>query len=207
MKLTKLFILILLSSSFLLGQRQIKLTDAWGIDIMFSTNGFGIGTFFRHEYSDELSGFIDFSILESKDDQEIEYVDYYGNTYSLGKINRFLVMPLFIGVQHRLFKDDIVDNFRPYISGAVGPAMIYVFPYNEEYFTALGKGKPKYTYGAYICLGSYFGFDKSNILGLNIRYYYIPYPGGLISMQKGTDTISKKQFGGLALSLTFGTAW
>ncbi|HEV8537562.1 MAG TPA: hypothetical protein VGR15_01460, partial [Bacteroidota bacterium] len=35
------------------------LYNSLGVDIMVSTNGFGLGTFYRHEYSDELSGFID----------------------------------------------------------------------------------------------------------------------------------------------------
>jgi hypothetical protein len=178
--------------------------NAWGVGLMISTNGFGMGTFFRHEYSDDFSGFIDFSVSEAKDDDEREYVDYYGQTYIPGKINRFLVLPLFVGVEKRLFKDDIMDNFRPYVSAAAGPAMIYVFPYNEEYFTALGGGHPQYTLGGYIGGGAYFGSERSNLLGINVRYYYIPYNNGLVSMSNGA---LKTQFGGFSIILNFGTAW
>ena len=185
-----------------------KFKSAWGVDLLISTNGFGVGTFFRHEYSDVFSGYIDFSISEAKDDNEVEFIDVYGNTFSPGKVNRFLVLPLFVGIQKRMFKDDITDNFRPFIEAAVGPSMIYVFPYDQEYFSALGKGHPRYTVGGYLGIGSYFGSEQSNILGMNIRYYFVPYPGGIASMQgPGQSVITKNQFGGLVISLSFGTAW
>ena len=179
----------------------VERTNSWGIDLMVSTNGFGLGTFYRHEYSDELSGFLDFSISEAKDDDEVEYIDIYGNTFTPGKVNRFLVMPVFLGLEKRLFKDDILDNFRPYVNCAAGPAMIYVFPYNQEYFSALGKGQPKYTFGGYVGVGAFFGSEQSNLLGLNLRYYYLPYFSGLESLQN----VSKTQFGGFFITLNFGS--
>lgn len=179
----------------------VERTNAWGIDLMVSTNGFGLGTFYRHEYSDETSSFIDFSISEAKDDEEVDYIDIYGNSFTPGKVNRFLILPLFIGLEKRLFKDDILDNFRPYVNAAAGPAMIYVFPYNQEYFSALGKGQPKYTLGGYFGIGAFFGSERSNLLGLNLRYYYLPYFSGLESLQN----VSKKQFGGFFITLNFGS--
>jgi hypothetical protein len=186
-----------------------KYASAWGIDLLVSTNGFGAGSFYRHEYSDDFSGFIDFSISEAKDDDEaLQRYDYWGNPLPTpGKLSRFLVMPVFVGVQKRLFEDDIIDNFRPYVTAAAGPSMIYVFPYDQEYFSALGKGKPKYTFGGYVGFGAYFGSERSNLLGLNIRYYFIPYPSGLESMAQGSTVVTKNQFGSLSISLSFGTAW
>jgi len=175
-----------------------------GADIMLSMNGFGLGTFYRHEYSDDFSGFASFAISGSGDDNEIEYVDYYtGQTYTPGKVNRFLVLPLLIGVQERLFREDIMDNFRPFVGAAVGPTMIYVFPYNTEYFTALKFGRARYTVGGYIGAGAYFGSQQSSLMGLNIRYYYIPFSGGIQSM----SNTKKNQFGGFFISLSFGSAW
>ncbi len=182
--------------------------DSWGADILVSTNGFGLGTFYRHEYTPNLAGFIDFSISESKDEQEFErYNPYTGQTFVVGKINRFLVMPLYAGLQYRLFSEDIVDNFRPYVNGAVGPTIIYVFPYNEEYFTALGQGQPKYTVGGYLGFGAFFGSERSSLFGLNVRYYVIPYSGGLPSMYHGSEIANKTDFGGLYISFSVGGSW
>jgi hypothetical protein len=188
-----------------------SLRSSWGVDLLVSINGFGLGTFYRHEYSDDLSGFIDFSISEAKDDNEVEFYDIYGRPFTPDKVNRFLVLPLFVGAEKRMFADDITDNFRPFIEAAAGPSMIYVFPYNDEYFTALGKGSLRYTAGGYVGIGAYFGSERTNFLGMNIRYYYIPYPGGILSMQHvtsaGTSNVMKNQFGGLVISLSFGTSW
>jgi len=181
------------------------LRNSWGINLLVSTNGFGLGTFYRHEYSQDISGFIDLSISEAKDDDEKDYYDYYtGVRFTPGKINRFLVVPLYLGIEKRLFADEIMDNFRPYINAAVGPTMIYVFPYSEEYFSALGHGRPKYTAGGYVGLGAFFGSERSNLLGLNIRYYFVPYPAGLPSLE---SVPPKKEFGGFYITLNFGSAW
>jgi hypothetical protein len=186
--------------------------NSMGVNLLVSTNGFGMGGFYRHEYTDDLAGFIDLSISEAKDDDEVTYFsyDYYtGQTYSYtpGKVNRFLMFPLMFGAQKRLFKDDILDNFRPYIEGAVGPTAILVFPYNMEYFTALGHGHFQYTGAAYVGVGAYFGGEKSNIMGLSMRYYYIPYPSGIQSFDAGSGVNEKTQFGGFYISLVFGSAW
>ncbi len=185
------------------GDGEALRPNALGLDLLVSNGGFGLGTFYRHEYSDEFSAFVDFSISEAKDDDEFTVYDYYGRSYTVGKVNRFLIMPLFLGAQKRLFKEDILDNFRPYVNAAAGPAVIYVFPEREEFFNALGMGHPKYTAGGYVGVGAYFGSERSNILGLNLRYYYLPYPGGI----EGLQGIQKKQFGGFFITLSFGNAW
>jgi len=177
--------------------------NALGLDFLVSNGGFGLGSFYRHEYNDEFSAFIDFSISEAKDDDEVQFYDFYGRSYTVGKVNRFLVLPLFLGVQKRLFKEEILDNFRPYISAAAGPSLIYVFPEKLEYFNAIGKGHPEYTFGGYVGLGAYFGTETSNILGLNLRYYFVPYPAGI----EGLEGVLKKQFGGFFITLNFGNAW
>ncbi len=199
-----LTILILLVVGSLFGQDSTIRKDAWGIDILVSMGGVGLGTFYRHEYTDNISGFIGFSISEASDENEVDYIDYYtGETYTPGKINRFLIFPLFIGGQYRLFKDEIVDNFRPYVNAAAGPTMIYVFPYNDDYFSALGNGSPRYTFGGYLGFGAYFGSERSTLMGLNLRYYLIPYKSGIRSMYNK----QMKEFGGFFISLSLGKVW
>ncbi|MFI5251202.1 MAG: hypothetical protein ACHQQQ_02115 [Bacteroidota bacterium] len=179
-----------------------------GVNLLISTNGFGLGGFYRHAYSDELAGFLDLSISEAKDDNEVTYFDpYTGLSYTPGKINRFLLFPLMVGVQERLFKDDIMDNFRPYIEGAIGPTAILVFPYNMEYFSALGHGHFQYTGAAFIGLGAYFGGERSNVMGIAMRYYFIPYPNGILSFDNGVQTTNKSQFGGFYITMIFGNSW
>lgn len=196
--------------------------NAWGVDIMLSNSGFGAGAFVRHEFSDELSGFVQLAISDVKDEGEVEYFNQAGQSYTPGKINRLLLMPLTLGMQYRLFKDDIVDNFRPYLSAGLGPSAIFVAPYSNpqtitdpfsgtsftyyeqiDFFKSLKKGQFKYTLGAYIGAGVYFGLDKGSLTGVSIRYYYIPYRPGIESMEGQRI----KKFGGFYITLNFGSLY
>ncbi|HTY38363.1 MAG TPA: hypothetical protein VMH23_14690 [Bacteroidota bacterium] len=196
--------------------------NAWGVDIMLSNNGFGAGAFYRHEFTDVLSGFAQIAISDVKDDAEVEYINpYTGESYTPYKINRLLLIPVTFGMQYRLFKDDIVDNFRPYLSAGIGPSLIFVAPYatptaevgpdgttatyyNQiDFFTSLKYGQFKYALGGYIGAGAYFGLDKGSLTGVSVRYYFVPYGPGIESLQ---GTLIKK-FGGFYITLNFGSLY
>ena len=196
--------------------------NAWGVDIMLSNFGFGAGGFYRHEFSDLLSGFVQLAVSDVKDDGEVEYINpYTGQSYTPYKINRLLLIPVTFGVQYRLFRDDIVDNFRPYISAGLGPSMIFVSPYSNpevitlpeggtftyynqiDFFTSLKKGQLRYTLGGYIGAGAYFGIEKGSLTGVSVRYYFVPYQPGVESLQ-GTRI---KRFGGFFITLNFGSLY
>ncbi len=193
--------------------------DAWGFDIMISNNGFGAGGFYRHEFSEALSGMLTLAISDVKDDAEIEYYDYFGNSYVPGKKNRLIMIPLVAAVQWRLFREDIMDNFRPYLSAGVGPTMMFVAPYSftrtftdttlgtvsfseeVEFFSSLKYGQAKYTIGGYLSAGAYFGAPYGTLMGLSIRYYFVPFPSGIEVM----EGVRVKNFGGFYITLNIGS--
>jgi hypothetical protein len=205
------------------------LRNAWGLDILVSNDGFGLGTFYRREFTEDLFGFAMLSISESKDDREFEQYDpyyyYNGRTYVPGKLNRFLVMPLTLGIQRRLFREDIADNFRPFINAGAGPTMILSAPFAElsksptgliqvnqiEFFKSLGRGQAHYTLSAFIGAGANFGSEKSNVFGVNFRYYFTYLLGdGLPSLYNpatGELAARKKDFGGFFITLNVGMAY
>ena len=194
-------------------------TDAWGFDVMISNNGFGAGGFFRHEFSEELSGIAMLGISDVKDDAEVESFGYWGNSTIPGKKNRLLMIPLMFGVQYRLFKDEIMDNFRPYVSGGLGPTMMFVAPYSYyktyvgpngetitvseevEFFRSLKSGQAKYTVGGYVAAGAYFGAPYGTLMGLSIRYYFVPFPQGIEVLSDRRI----KNFGGFYITLNVGS--
>jgi hypothetical protein len=186
--------------------KVVSLLDAWGVDILVSNNGFGVGGFLRHEYSEDLSGTMTLAFSEAKDDNEVEYVDYYGQTIVPGKINRFILVPLHFGVQYRLFAEDILDNFRPYVNAAVGPTLVFSSPYDREFFNSLGYGQAHYTVGGYVGFGAFFGSSHESLSGVNIRYYFEPIEKGLDSMLNSDGSIEKKKdFGGFFITFNFGS--
>ncbi len=184
--------------------------NVYGLDILFSNNGFGLGIFLRKEYSRTLQGFASLAISEAKDDNEVEYYDPY--TYQSivpGKVNRFLVFPLTFGIQYRLFEDEILDNFRPYITGGIGPAVVLSSPYDKEFFKSLGYAQAHWTFNAFIGGGAFFGSDQGSIMGLSFRYYVIPVFNGIPSLADPNSNIisRKKDFGGFFISLNFGSSF
>ncbi|NCQ19410.1 MAG: hypothetical protein GW805_13915, partial [Ignavibacteria bacterium] len=150
-------------------------TNAYGADLMFGEGGFGLGGFYRNNLNSTLTLFTDMSISEAKDENEFEYVDYWGRSYTVGKKNRIFLLPFFAGLQSRLFANDLGDNFRPYINFAVGPTMVVTTPYEREFFNSLKYAQANYTFGGYIGFGANFGIDQKHLAGINIRYYVIQF--------------------------------
>ena len=146
--------------------------NSWGVDLMFGEGGFGLGTFLRKSYSQDLTGFVDFSISELKDAREIQYIDYFGNTYTPDKVNRAFLFPLNAGAQFRLFSETLTDNLRPYISIGVGPTLILTTPYDQEFFSSFKHARAHYAAAGYVGLGANFGISKTNLIGINVRYLY-----------------------------------
>ena len=181
--ITKLYLFFLILCLPIFGQGIGKLApektpeqfppNAWGVDLMFGEGGFGIGTFLRQEFSLNLTGFVDLSFSESKDEREFQYIDYYGNTYTVGKKNRVFIVPLNFGLQYRLFEKDLTATLRPYLNFGVGPTIVITTPYEQEFFKAFGDAQAKYAAGGYVGLGANFGSSKTNLVGVNLRYYYI----------------------------------
>ena len=183
-----------------------SMNDAWGVDILLSNNGFGLAGFYRRQYSRVFFGTVTFGIAESKDDNEVEYYDYFGQSFVPGKINRFVMLPLLFGVQYRLFADDITDSFRPYLNAGVGPTLVLAAPYDKEYFSSFGYARSHYTVGGYVGVGAFFGSDMGSLSGINIRYYFIPFSSGIESLQDATGRIGKKKdFGGFFITINLGS--
>lgn len=175
--------------------------NAWGIDLMIGDSGFGLGGFYRHLVVENITFFTDISFSESKDDREFTFVDQFGRTFTVGKINRIFQIPLNFGVQYRLFAEDLADNLRPYINAGVGPALIITTPSSEEFFSAFSKAQLKIAAGGYVGFGANFGVDQSSLIGINFRYYYIKLFGDGVESLEGRP---KNVIGGFFVTINFG---
>jgi hypothetical protein len=179
-------------------------TNAYGVDLLFGEGGFGLGGFYRSNLNNTLTLFTDMSISEAKDENEFEYVDYYGRSYTVEKKNRIFLIPFFVGIQNRLFANDLGDNFRPYLNFAVGPTMVVTTPYEREFFNSLKYAQADYTVGGYIGFGANFGIDQKHLAGINIRYYVIQFFNHGIESLEGKP---KKSFGGFYITINIGSMY
>lgn len=181
--------------------REIFPDKSLGLDFIFSEGGFGLGSFFRYNLTNSLSFFTDISFSEGKDSREVEYVTYWGETYTPGKKNRLFLVPLNFGLQQRLFENVITDNLRPYINFGIGPSMVVTTPYEREFFNSFSKARARYTLGGYVGIGANFGLDKASLLGINLRYYEIRFfDKGVESL----DGIYQKSLGGFVFAINIG---
>ncbi len=176
-------------------------SNAWGFDLLIGESGFGFGGFFRKELSTKFTVFADVSISEAKDEREIEYVDIYGQTFTVGKQNRVFQIPFALGAQFRLFENELTDNLRPYINLGIGPTIALTTPYDQEFFKAFSYAKPYYAVGGYVGLGANFGVDTENLIGINMRYYYTQF------LDEGVEILKdryKDYLGGFYITINFG---
>ena len=189
----------------------------WGTDLMIGTDGFGLGFFYSYTFDDLVTTFVDLSLTEAKDTEQRDYIDPYFGQISPNKTAYVFRIPLFFGLQYRLFKDEIVENFRPFVNAGVGPVMLFVSPVYDggDMFTSLWHGgQSKYTYGGFLGAGAQFGFDRSTIFGVNFRYMMIPVPDGISSVvvpdpdNPGEFMPSPlKNANGFYISINFGTTF
>jgi hypothetical protein len=156
---------------------------AWGADLMIGTDGFGLGFFYSYTFKDLVTAFVDLSLTEAKDNNQRDYYDPFYGQISPNKTHYIFRVPMFFGLQYRLFKDDILENFRPFVNAGAGPVLLYVSPVDGDVFSSLWSGgESKYTYGGFLGAGAQFGFDRSTIFGVNVRYMMIPVPDGISSV-------------------------
>lgn len=190
-----LLIIFLLPTFFLYAQKIGEMAPekppgkfpprAWGVDLLFSDGGFGIGTFYRRSFNLKLTGFVDLSFSESKSAREFEYYDYWGRPIVIGKENRVFLVPVLAGLQYRLFEKELTDNLRPYINGGIGPVFAISTPYQVEFFNSFKYAKLHLGVGGYIGIGADFGLSKTNLIGLDMGYHYIKFVSGGVEQMKG----------------------
>jgi outer membrane protein W len=114
------------------------------------------------------------------------------------------MFPLTFGLQYYILKDKLTDSFKPYFSAGAGPTLILSTPYEKEFFNSFGYGTFYGRFGGFVGLGANLGANSNSLLGLNLKYYFIPFGG------KGIESIQDfpmKDLGGVFLSLTVGTKY
>ncbi|HRP01154.1 MAG TPA: hypothetical protein PLE30_00740 [Candidatus Kapabacteria bacterium] len=189
----------------------------WGAEITLSDSGFGAGLFIHTFLSKSLLLHTSLYLSGARNSDEFEelMVDKEGfYVWQVkNKINRLYKFPLMVSLQYFMFQDEISESFQPYVALGGGPTFILSAPYtynrmpNGEimgWFKSFSYADFYTKLGAYIGVGSYFGSFKGNILGVNIKYYYVPFG------DKGLESVLGlpiQNFGGVFLSLSVGTSF
>jgi hypothetical protein len=183
----KLLTILLIISNFALSQvdpkPELKPKEArnqFGLSFLYSDKGYGFSGGYYKPISNSSDLFLNLSITGVSDNREFEYFDYYGNSYVQDKVNRVFMLPLNIGIQHYIFKDDIENDFKPLVSFGVTPALVLTNPYDKSYFKAFGYFNAAFALGGFAGVGIEFQQTKNIAFSLNLRYYYLPVVNGSV---------------------------
>lgn len=181
---------------------------AWGMDLVFSGNGFGLGMFYQRKFLKDWCIFSNLYFSGARNTDEIEFYDYSNQMYFIpGKVNRLYMIPLTVGIQRYLFREILHNNLQPFLNLGIGESLIIAAPYlnyENSFFKAMGKADLFGRFAGFIGLGANVGGESTAFMSINMRYYYIPFG------EKGLESVKDspiKDFGGLFLSLSLGTAF
>lgn len=196
------------SSSRYVQMKDLK--NGWGGRLFINTFGFGIGVFYRYQFDEEWAYQAELEISSGKADQEFEKYTYFG-TYTPNKLNSIILFPVNNAITYRLFKDDIVDNFRPFLTGSAGPLIAYEYPYDAvDSFSGFGNGLWKLGFTGSIGFGADFGGNLTSIQGVSLKYilHYLPQGTPLMGHKFPDGTVQDFRntyiFQGVQISLNLG---
>lgn len=139
--------------------------------------GFGIGAAGRTRLTNDLSIAVELGIGAGRDEREQQFfVGFFGDSVIPFKRNYALLAPLHIGVEQRLFRRTVEDNFRPFIHASVGPSLALQWPYFDDrdnngqrddgeetlgVFEGLNDAEPRLGVGGTVAVGAAFGRGRT----------------------------------------------
>ena len=147
--------------------------NIWNIGATVTENGFGISAGLFKTINEDYDFHALLSIGGLTDRREIDEYDIYGNVVVRNKEYRLFLIPLNIGVQRYMFKEDIEGDFRPLIAAGITPALVLMNPYEKSYFTAFKYFQAAFAFGGFIGIGMEFVQAKNISLGLGAKYMYL----------------------------------
>ncbi|MBN1634048.1 MAG: hypothetical protein JW917_07785 [Ignavibacteria bacterium] len=191
MKKIILIIVFILIQNFLYPMDSVKVKtepkeprNNWNIGVTVTENGFGISAGLFKTLDVNYDFYAMLSIGGITDKREFEEYDWYGNLITRDKEKRVFLIPLNIGIQRYMFKEDIEGGFLPLITAGITPALVLTNPYDKSYFTAFKYFQAAFAFGGFIGIGMEFVQAKNLALGINAKYMYLAPIGKEINSLK-----------------------
>lgn len=188
-----------------------------GLSILLTNNGFGLGGYYHRVLGPATSLMAEVSLGAGKDEQELKFFRF-GRSYIPNKANYLLMAPMQLGLSRRLFREQIEDNFRPYVQVIAGPTLGWAYPYfrdenengkfdsGERTYDPIGaipRGSLRLGTGGTIAIGAYFGESKRMTQGVRIGYTFTRFVEPVQLLEPDVQP-AQHFFGTPSISLTFG---
>ncbi len=197
-----------------------------GFEVILTNSGFGLGGYYKHAVSPASSLFAEVSFAPGKDEREFKFSNYFRSTIP-NKANYLLIAPVQIGVQRRLFRNEIENNFRPFLQLGAGPSFGWEYPYfrdcnddgrfdsntpcesggNEKSYdaiTALPKGALRVGFGGSLFVGAHFGRSRRAVQSVRVGYTFSYFGRAIQLLEKDVQGSAQHYFGTPSVGLLFG---
>ncbi|MDT0631760.1 hypothetical protein RQM47_05430 [Rubrivirga sp. S365] len=189
-----------------------RYTSSAAVALELSEYGLGGGGAVRLGLSRDLSAVAELSVGAGRDEREQRFfVGFFGDTVTPFKRNYVALVPLHLGLERRLFREQIEDNFRPYVSLAAGPTLAYQWPYFDDVdgdgvrdegepvlgaTGGLGRGDARFGVGATIAVGAHFGRGgTTQTVRVGFQAAHFPTPVDLLEADPArVESPSRKTF-------------
>ncbi len=176
--------------------------NGMGLHLLMSGNGYGFGVFYALRLNKFWNAFTSVYFSGARKSDEFEYYDpETGEIIIPGKKNRLYMIPVMFGIHYYAFRESLHESFQPYFSAGLGPTFILANSYQRDFFEAIGYTQFHTRFGGFFGLGADVTSNPKAILGVDVRYYYIPFGGDGI---ESIENVPIYNFGGIFLSLNFG---
>jgi hypothetical protein len=188
-----------------------------GFQILLTNSGFGLGAYYHRALFPGTSFMSEASLGAGKDERELKFFRF-GSSFIPNKANYLLMLPIQAGIIHRLFRNSIEDNFRPYVQLTVGPTFGWEYPYFEDEngdgnydreertydsIGAIPKGDLRVGLGGTLALGAHFGSSRKLTQGVRIGYSFTQFFQGIQLLEPDVQE-AQHFFGTPTITLTFG---
>ena len=175
-------------------------------------DGLGAGLAGRLRLTDDLSLTAEVSAGAVRDAREQRFfVGFFGETVTPLKRSYAVLVPLQVGVERRLFRAAVEDNFRPFVALAAGPTLAVQWPYfrdldgngvrdsSEVRLGATGglaDAEPRLGVGGALAVGAYFGRGRRAVQGLRLGFtlHYFPVAVDLLELDPAVERPSRTTF-------------
>lgn len=181
--------------------------SGFGFNIAVNDFGIGVGGQYRKVLSPDIEGLITLKIQGIKDPSEQIFIDFFFGSRSIpDKYKRVTSFPLLFGIKHRLFANQVSDNYRFYTAVSAGPTLALAFPYfedrngngyqesififpselaerNYDIFTGWKNPESHWGVAGEVLIGLDFGSNFANLQSAQFGYSFNYFQNGIQIMQ------------------------
>lgn len=176
---------------------EYEMRNSWNLAVVYGERGFGLNGGIFKQLGNTVDIFANLSISGVTDTREFDQYDIYGNPITFNKVNRVYLIPLSIGIQRHMFKEELDASLKPILTAGVTTGLIVTTPYDKGFFESFKYAQSSYTLGGFIGLALEFEQNKTISFVIGVKYFYLPVLGREISSIRDQNI---KDVGGIVLN-------